>query len=490
MRSTTYLTAAACTAAVLAVTGLSPATAAPASPAAPAAPAAPAKPVAKDAADFNGDGYADLAIGAPRATVNGLKGAGLVSVVYGSPTGLRFDKQQLISRATPGIPGEPHASEGGWGVRATHGDLDADGYDDLLLGTGTGDDLVLWGGKSGISGGITLPRGAGTTESPRTGGAGGGIGDVNGDGKDDLVRAASAAKSPTPFAGVLIQYGPLARATGKPASTLVRNTRAKDGIHVRAVSVGDVTGDGTADIVGAGIAGDDPNGPRSAVVLKGTPTGPVPGGTLKDVAFGVEFGDINADGYRDMVTRSWAVTTPRDSGGIKVHYGGPDGLSKTLPGRRYDQNTAGVPGVNEKYDRFGTDVTLGDVDHDGYADIVVGVPFESGTEATTSGAGAITVLRGSRTGVTTTGAESFTQNSAGIPSTSEKSDHFGQALTLLDADKDGKPELYVGGHGEDDWAGRVWQLQTGATGLTGTGATSFSPGGGYGGAHFGEWFGK
>ncbi|MFD6984796.1 integrin alpha pat-2, partial [Streptomyces sp. NPDC059956] len=463
-------------------TGLSPATAA------PTAPTAAAKPVTKDAADFNGDGYADLATGGPSATVNGLKRAGLVSVVYGSPTGLRHDKQQLISRATPGIPGEPNASEGGWGQRATHGDLDADGYDDLLVGTGVGENLVLWGGKTGISGGTTLPKGAGTIQSPATSGSGGGIGDVNGDGKDDLVTHAQAYKSPTPWPGVLTQYGPLDRATGKPASARFRDTLTKDGVMVHHVSVGDMTGDGIADIVGSGIKGNAEGAKAAAVVLKGTRTGPVPGGTLNEMQ-GAEFGDVNGDGYRDLVSSSWAAD-PTRSGGIHVTYGGPDGVSMTLPGRRYDQNTPGVPGVNEKDDRFGSDFTLGDVDQDGYADIVVGAPFESGSGGGSTGAGAITVLRGSKTGVTTTGAQSFTQNSTGIPSTSEKTDHFGQAVTLLDANKDGKPELYVGGNGEDTWVGRVWQLQTGATGLTGTGATSFNLGGGYGSAHFGAWFGK
>ncbi|MFD5429329.1 integrin alpha pat-2, partial [Streptomyces sp. NPDC127084] len=50
---------------------------------------------------------------------------------------------------------------------------------------------------------------------------------------------------------------------------------------------------------------------------------------------------------------------------------------------------------------------------------------------------------------------------------------FGAALALIDTDKNGSPELYVGGNGEDGYRGRVWKLQTGAPGLTGAGATSF-----------------
>lgn len=481
MRSTTYLTAAACTAAVLAVTGLAPATAA------PAAPAAAPKPLTEDAPDFNGDGYADLAIGATTATAGGVKRAGLISFVYGSPTGLRFDQQQRIGRDTPGIPGEPGTNR--WGDYSAHGDLNADGYDDLAIGA-NGKITVLWGGASGISGGTDLPAGAGTAQSPRIEGYTLAVGDINGDGKDDLVLPAQVGDPYKANWGIATRLGPFDRATGNPASAQYRDTEAKDGTAVYAVTVGDMTGDGIADIL-AGGTGLSPADPDKSVVLKGTRTGLVPGGTL-EMDWSGEFGDINGDGYRDFVSpeTDHGGIGVRGTGGFDVTYGGPDGVSKTVPARFYDQNTPGVPGVNEEYDRWGTDVALGDINQDGYADLVIGAPGESGTESTTSRAGAITVLHGSKTGLTTTGAKAWTQNSAGIPSTSETSDYFGRAVALLDANKDGKPELYVGGDGEDGWVGRVWQLQTGASGLTGTGARSFTLGGGYGSAHFGAWFGK
>src|SRR4051812_9726483 len=54
--------------------------------------------------DFNGDGRADLAIGAPDATVGGQSTAGAVSVVYGSSTGLRTATRTLITQNTAGVP--------------------------------------------------------------------------------------------------------------------------------------------------------------------------------------------------------------------------------------------------------------------------------------------------------------------------------------------------------------------------------------------------
>ncbi|MGA4841037.1 integrin alpha pat-2 [Streptomyces sp. G45] len=476
MRRTTFLAAAACAAALLSVTA--PAQAAPAAP-----KAAPAEP----AADFNGDGYPDLAIGAPNAKINGIKRAGLVSIVYGSADGLKYDKQQLISRATPGVPGEPRPSDYGWGTKADHGDLDADGYDDLLVSDGD-DLLVLWGGKDGVSGGTQARGGDGTSQkSPAFRSAWHGVGDVNGDGKDDIVGAAQVGPESDAQWGVGMMYGPISRATGKPAALAFRDTEAKDGVSVSGAEIGDMTGDGIDDVVAMGSA-PAPDWSDQARVLKGTRDGLVPGGKLNSRHTGT-FGDLNGDGYQDF------VGTPQEydadnSGAISVTYGGPDGVSRTLPARVYDQDSPGVPGVDEKGDRWGTDVAIGDLDKDGYGDLVVGASWESATDPATAVSGSVTMLRGSASGVTTKGAKVLTQNSKGVPSTSEKSDHFGEAVTVVDADKNGAPEVYVGGMGEDTWVGRTWQLPTGPTGMTGTGAKSFNLGGGYGSAHFGQYFGK
>jgi hypothetical protein len=65
----------------------------------------------KLAGDFNGDGYRDLAIGAPNATVSGKPQAGYVGIVYGTKNGLNTAKRQVISQSTAGIPGAPESGD-------------------------------------------------------------------------------------------------------------------------------------------------------------------------------------------------------------------------------------------------------------------------------------------------------------------------------------------------------------------------------------------
>lgn len=487
MRRRALTTAAICAAVLAGTTGLAPAAlSAPTTDAsggqASGKAATTAGGTAGKGADFNGDGHQDLAIGAHTAAVGDIKRAGVVTVAYGSATGLTYETAEIISQNTPGVPGDA-VTDGKWREVKAAGDLDGDGYDDLLLHR-LEKNMVLWGSKDGITGeGTALPSGDYTANSPKLLGGGMGVGDVNGDGVADLVSRAHHGAY-----GVSALLGPLNRTTGRPAAVWNRDTAKQDDLVIGTLYVGDLTGDGIDDVAVSGgvVLG---NGAPGGVVLKGSATGLVKGSRFTapyrhENHLPAAFGDLNKDGYQDLVTGH------PEQNKVYVTYGGPDGVGTTVKSRAYTQASAGVPGAEEAGDRFGSAVAVGDTDRDGYADVVIGASYETGSDAaTTARSGAVTVLRGGADGVTTTGATSFTQNSRGIPSTSENNDHFGASAALVTSGRDGATDLYVGGNGEDGYKGRVWKLATGASGVTGEGATSFhlgTLGGPAGGGNFGH----
>ncbi|KPC93073.1 integrin, partial [Streptomyces sp. NRRL F-6602] len=128
-------------------------------PGATAATADSGAPVA--GADFNGDGYADVAVSASRATVEGQTAAGELAIIYGGPEG---NRHTTIHQGSPGVPGDPEPYDY-FGAAHAWGDFDGDGYDDLITGApgedigddqNTGTAVILWGSPSGLVGGTTL----------------------------------------------------------------------------------------------------------------------------------------------------------------------------------------------------------------------------------------------------------------------------------------------------------------------------------------------
>lgn len=490
-RSRSAATVAVCAATVLGAIGLTPV----AATAAPSVPAPKAK--AESTADYNGDGFADIAIGAPNAKINGVAKAGAVTVMFGSATGYRNTGGQTVSRADAGVPGDPKTDER-WGQVDDGGDLNGDGYDDLLVRNHwTSSWTVLWGAKQGLSGGVELRGGEGTTASPRFYNTVA-IGDYNGDGAADLASTANVQPLDEPFDSakyaLMLLNGPFDR-SGKPAEVVIRYTEVKDNKYAPAsLATSDITGDGIDDLItnGSWRGSGSPYLVNAGMIYRGSAKGLVPGTVVKGQGWASASGDINKDGYPDFVSGQDMYLAAASGGSVRITYGGPKGTSTTLKPQTFTQDTPGVPGVNEKDDRFGAAVDLGDVNGDGYADVVIGAPWEDGTEASTNGSGSVTVLLGSAKGVTTNGAQLFTQNTKGVPSTSESRDQFGDKVHIAKA-ANGRTEVLVGGFGEDRWVGRVWRLPTNSSGVTGTGSTSVTAKtlSGLGGAvHFGEFFSR
>ncbi|AZM51964.1 hypothetical protein DMA15_04620 [Streptomyces sp. WAC 01529] len=450
-----------------------------------AAGAGRADVAAKPSDDFNGDGYADLVVGASSGTVSGKAEAGYVVVTYGSKNGLDPARKKVISRSTSGVPGAATAKQH-FGATFTKGDLDRDGFADLVVGVGGRDasegSVILWGSASGLTGGTRI---ATFGRSPQAG-------DFDGDGTTDLALFAGVPSYGDDPASqpARLWKGPIAR-TGTPAKTLdfmdksqwdrgsdqrpdptcadldrecENGPRSLSG-PVAPEAVGDLNGDGYDDIAMDRYAGD---GEWGWGLLYGSPTGfkreRVHGGSGA-----MAIGDINGDGYDDLVRGD--SDYPDYNSRVYVSYGSADGLKE--PAQKFDQNTPGVPGAEEEGDSFGRSVAVGDVTGDGYADVAVGAVGED--VGTVAGAGSVVLLRGSADGLTGAGAQVFHQNTAGVPGVAEKDDLFGSATALLDVTGDGHADLAASAVSENARAGAVWSLRGTATGLTAAGSVAFGP---------------
>ncbi|MFJ7629073.1 FG-GAP-like repeat-containing protein [Streptomyces sp. NPDC097595] len=427
--------------------------------------------------DFNGDGYQDVAVGSPNATVDGQLYAGYITIAYGSAQGLGPARTTTIDQNTPGVPGE--AGEGhGLGFQMFPADLDHDGLTDLALYSNEslpelnnyGSVIILWGRTGGMTGkdSVRIP-------GPESGDMGDNLiaGDFNGDGNADLMMAHGSQDEYLDQRSVL--YGPFKR-SGEPSREQFVPMFTSDS-RMSTPAEGDFNGDGIDDLIT--FYGWEGNVEDTRLWL-GTPQGlsttysRLPSGRVPTV------GDFDHDGKDDLALRlvpnGNEEDYPTDPGTIRILYG-----SATVPGatrsRIITQDTAGVPGVSEKGDQFGARMSAGDVDGDGYDDLAVGVPFEA--LESVKGAGAVVLLKGGPGGLSGTGAKSFHQDTTGMPGVAEKGDHFGASVRLLDVTGDGRAELTAGAPDEDLEAvadgGAVWSLRGTATGLTTTGALAFNP---------------
>ncbi|CAM5557252.1 FG-GAP-like repeat-containing protein [Streptomyces griseorubiginosus] len=410
--------------------------------------------------DFNGDGYKDLAVGAPIATIGGKKGAGYVTVMYGGPHGLTKDSRTVISRSTSGIPGDPTAGEN-FGHQLSTGDLDGDGRTDLIIGTAASnrDAVVVWGSKEGLSGAVSVP--AATTQA----------GDFDGDSWPDLVlfRGGRAPGDDPLGTEATIWRGPISR-DGKPTAKQDFGSPKVEPYDVMYANAGDVNGDGRDDLALTVYIGE--GGVGSQLYLANASGG----FTYADSPQGsgqVAFGDVNGDGFDDVVRG-----VPDDSS-VTVALGSASGLKPASTWKSYSQDTAGVPGAKEGDDRFGDAVAAGDVNHDGYADVAVGSPGEKLGDK--QGAGMVNVLYGGRGGLTGTGAQGFTQDTDGVPGAVESGDQFGGAVSVLDINGNAYADLAAGAPGENGveganaGEGAVWSLRGRPTGIVTDAAFTFGP---------------
>ncbi|WP_286253914.1 FG-GAP-like repeat-containing protein [Streptomyces graminofaciens] len=430
--------------------------------AAPLALAAPASAAPKPPiVDFNGDGYADLAIQAPFGSLQGVAHAGYVSIVYGSPTGMDLEHPENISQDLTWVPGE--ASETYFGSSTAARDLDGDGYTDLVVSAGNNNSAIVWGTSGGLH------------EATALSGHLSGLvdGDFNGDGEGDFAARTNGT--------VKVFLGPFTRA-GAPAST---TTLPEDRDDVYDLVAGDMNGDGKDDLV---TTHGHEERAYKARWWKGTSTGLSK--TYKTTGHYTDGGviaDVNMDGYGDYVASdvgSVSEMSMYEAGTVRVVYGGASG--PTTRTATITQDTKGVPGVGEAGwrggddsdygDQFGYSLAAGDVTGDGYPDIAVGVPGED--IGSVRDAGSVVLLKGGRAGLTGTGAQAVDQSDAGVPGASEAGDQFGREVSLLDVNSNNRADLAVSAPTEDGTykdSGAVWVFRGSKAGLTTTSITSFGP---------------
>ncbi len=381
--------------------------------------------------DFDGDGYFDLAIGVPEEDVGDEADAGAVSVIYGSSSGLttawdQFFTQDDVSSATSTEAGDR------FGMALVAADFNNDGYDDLAISApledigsiqDMGDVVVLFGSVTGIDAAVSQWIVQPYYNEDHLFGARLAAGDFDNDGYADLAVGAPGTEVGGLTAAGMVEvfYGSetwLAQRAGasrfdQDVLGIQNECDAYDGFGY-ALAAGDVNGDGY-DELAVGVKGENFNATLDVGVvhiLSGTAAGLT--GIASDILsqnligddaaeggdqFGASLamGDFDGDGYADLVVGTpWEDVGAEDAGLVQLVYGSADGLDNdrylTIWEDSLD-NRASIQGGES----FGFALAAGDIDNDGYDDLAIGAPWQSFGAA--SDAGTAYVVYGAATGL-------------------------------------------------------------------------------------------
>ncbi|MGW0928366.1 FG-GAP repeat protein [Streptomyces sp. NPDC002644] len=360
------------------------------------------------------------------------------------------------------------------GTRVAKPDFNGDGKGDTAFGgfrthvggnAEAGQIVVLYGSSTGVAATrrtVIAQNTAGVPGTPEPGDTFGddlAHGDFDDDGYDDL--AVSAPKEDVgdraDAGSVTVLWGSAAGLSGQSAVN-VDDPVGGNGWG-SSLAAGDFDGDGRDDLlvldrdqslqVFEGITKAGTHSTRHALR---TPADYYPSDLTA--------GDVNGDGATDLVT-SGTQLGENDGLTNRLYTGGPDGLS-SLPVQKL---------------RPGHVSAIGDIDRDGFGDVVSGAYHATtGSDGTpwpyTATGGQVWIGYGSATGVGRIAAVS--EDTAGVPGASEESDCFGWDVDLGDVNKDGYLDLAVGTIqetvGDAYRAGSVVVLYGSAKGITGTGA--------------------
>ncbi len=350
------------------------------------------------AGDVNGDGHIDFFVSS-NLHDNGNTDEGLVEVFYGSVEGIS---------ETVDWSAESNQDSTYFGYSVDFGDFNGDSYDDLVIGSHKWDEggdsdigkaWVYFGSSSGLSTTADWTV-TGETAGDKFGVSVGNAGDVDDDGYDDILVGAQHVDNGSTDEGKVYLYYGSSTGPGTTADWTFEPDAHDKYLGTSVRSAGDVNNDGYDDFI-VGGQGKGQYAYGSAYVFYGSSTGP---GSSADRSYTGEnwaskfgfavssAGDINDDGYDDVIIGSPGYKINFDNyGKVYAYYGSSSGLGTSADWTYYDATQGGSFGLSVS--------SAGDMNHDGYADIIVSEPDHSNTY---NKAGRVFVFTGSSSGMNNT----------------------------------------------------------------------------------------
>ncbi|MFN9304195.1 MAG: FG-GAP-like repeat-containing protein [Candidatus Kapaibacterium sp.] len=353
--------------------------------------------------DINGDGFSDIAIGAPNQNTDADAATeGRLYVYYGSA--------QFATSAPSFIDSTSQDGANFAAALNSAGDVNGDGYSELIVSaprfdngsTDEGRVIVYYGSASGLSRNNIWST-EGNRDNTRIGNAVAGGGDFNGDGfADILIGAANMTSGQTNEGTAMVYYGS-SQGLQPSFGLMVESDQSFARLGTSIANAGDINGDGLSDmIVGAPNHTNTNAGEGRLFIYHGRLNGlsNVPNRSLDGTKAGDQFGfslvavgDVNGDGFGDFMAGSpYMDNRFLDDGRAFLYLGSANGVAAT-PSQRLNP-------TQQELSYFGFSIaSLGDVNNDGYSDVAVSAPYFDNPITGVKDIGRVYVYHGSATGL-------------------------------------------------------------------------------------------